>query len=95
MKNKIISLVITLMVLSFTLAKAQAPKPYTEGSVWETSFIKTKPNMGEEYLKSLAGTWIKVQEEGKKQGLVLSYKVLAGDASNPQDFDIILMIEYY
>jgi hypothetical protein len=33
-------------------------------------------------------------EEEKKQGLIMDYKVLIGDSSNREDFNILLMVEY-
>ena len=49
--------------------------------------------MTDEYLKGLAKTFKGGLDEAKKQGLVLDYKILIGDAANPQDFDILLMVE--
>jgi hypothetical protein len=87
-----IALALIVGLFSATISNAQ-DKPYTEGSVWDVSMIKLKANMGEQYLKSLAATWVKVHEEAKAQGLILSYKVLSGSASNPGDYDILLMTE--
>lgn len=81
-------------VLTGSYLFAQTDKPYKEGTVWQVSFIKTKANMGEEYLKGLSANWVKIHNEAVKQGLIVSYKVLTGDASNPQDWDIMLMVEY-
>ena len=33
-------------------------------------------------------------EAAKKEGLVLSYKILAGASANPDDWDILLLAEY-
>jgi hypothetical protein len=33
-------------------------------------------------------------DEEKKQGIIVSYKILLGDASTPGDFNIINMVEY-
>jgi hypothetical protein len=68
--------------------------PYTEGSVWDVSFIRIKPGMDTDYLKSLAAGWKKVFDEAKKDGLVLSYKILSGSAANKDDWDMMLMVEY-
>jgi len=74
-------------------ANAQT-KMFKDGTVWDVSFIKVKPNMGLEYLNSLKTNWKAVNDEAIKQGLILSYKILAGDAANPEDWDIMLMVEY-
>ncbi|TRZ70303.1 MAG: hypothetical protein D4R97_08475 [Bacteroidetes bacterium] len=69
-------------------------QPYKEGSVWTVSLIKTNANMNEEYLTQLKTTWIAVHDEAIKQGLIISYKVLAGSSANPNDWDIMLLVEY-
>jgi hypothetical protein len=68
--------------------------PYTEGSVWSVSFVKTVPGMANDYYRNLADNWLKMNEAAKKEGLVLSYKVLYGPPANTEDWDIMLMIEY-
>jgi len=75
------------------LCQAQSEAPYTEGSVWNVTMVKTKPGMGDDYLKGIAKSFKAQLDEAKKQNLVLDYKVLLGDASNPQDFNILLMVE--
>src|SRR6266566_2757793 len=72
---------------------AQSDAPYTEGTVWNVTLVKAKYGMTDEYLKGLAKTFKGGLDEAKKQGLVLDYKILIGDAANPQDFDILLMVE--
>jgi predicted HAD superfamily Cof-like phosphohydrolase len=49
--------------------------------------------MGDEYLKSLNKTLKLSLEEGKKQNLIVDYKILLGNAATPQDFDILVMVE--
>ena len=75
------------------LCSAQSDAPYTEGPIWQITMVKTKPGMGDDYLKGLAKTFKGTLDEAKKQNLILDYKVLIGDASNPQDYDILLMVE--
>ena len=75
------------------LCPAQSDAPYTEGSVWQITMVKTKPGMSDDYLKGLAKTFKGSLDEAKKQNLILDYKILIGDNANPQDFDILLMVE--
>jgi hypothetical protein len=56
--------------------------------------VKTKPGMGDDYLKSLAKTFKAANDEAKKQGIITDYKILSGDAATTQDFDLLLMVEY-
>lgn len=55
--------------------------------------MKTKANMSIEYLNGLKSNWKAIHDEAVAQGLILSYKILDGAAANPDDFDIMLMVE--
>src|SRR5690348_14158756 len=73
---------------------SQSTAPYTEGAVWQITMVKTKPGMGDDYLKALAKIFKTTNDEAKKQGIITDYKILIGDSSTPQDYDILLMIQY-
>jgi hypothetical protein len=83
-----------LLSLSLPAQSVAQGLPYTEGSVWSIGFVKTVPGMTNDYYRNLADNWLKMNEAAKKEGLVLSYKVLHGSAANTEDWDIMLMIEY-
>ena len=83
-----------LLSLSLPARSVAQGLQYTEGSVWSVGFVKTVPGMTNYYYKNLADNWMKMNEAAKKEGLVLSYKVLYGPAANTEDWDIMLMIEY-
>jgi len=68
--------------------------PYTEGSVWQLTMIKTKPGMTDDYLKGLSKSLKASLEEGKKQGFIVSYKILLCEASAPHDYNVMTMVEY-
>ena len=69
-------------------------RPWTVGSVWAVDFIRVKSGQDLEYGRGLADTWKKAMDEHKKNGIVLSYKILAGPPSNRDDFTHLLMIEF-
>src|SRR6266705_2116832 len=93
-KSRHIILMIALAFFaSITLSRAQSDAPYTEGTVWNITMVKTKYGMTDEYLKGLAKTFKGTLDEAKKQNLILDYKILLGDPATPQDFDILLMVE--
>jgi hypothetical protein len=50
--------------------------------------------MTNEYLRHFANNLRGEYEEGKKQGLILSYKLLLGNAANKEDWNLLLMVEY-
>ena len=85
--------VATLSLGVASLCSAQSDAPYTEGSVWTVTMVKTKTGMTDEYLKELAKTLKGTLEEAKKQNLVLDYKILLGNPATPQDFNILIMVE--
>jgi hypothetical protein len=95
MKKTTIALFSMLLffVLMSSNVKSQDAPLYSEGSVWNLTFVKLKANMGDDYLKGLSKTWKSSMDELVRQKLLKSYKILLGDASNPQDFDLILMTE--
>lgn len=68
--------------------------PYTEGTVWEITMVKTKSGMTDDYLKNLAQAYKSTSDEAKKQGIIMDYKIFLGDASNRDDFDLLLLVQY-
>ena len=83
-----------LAVIGAGLVRAQSDAPYTEGPVWTITMVKTKAGMTDDYLKALAKIYKSTNDEMKKSGLIMDYKILLGNDANPQDFDILLMVEY-
>ena len=92
--KKVISLIILTVILTCTTTLIAQERTYTTGSAWTVGFIKVNANMGVEYLNSLKGTWKAMHDEAVKQGLIVSYKILEGASSNPEDWNIMLMVEY-
>ena len=89
----VLSLIVALLALGTQASMAQ-DKPYREGTVWSVSFIKVKPGMFDVYMRDLAVARKKVMDQAKKQGLVVSEKILSGSASGRDDWDLMLMVEY-
>lgn len=89
-----VRIAILFVLLTFSLASFAQEKVYKDGPVWIVSFIKTNTGMTDQYIKDLKNTWKAVNDEALKEGLILSYKILSGVNSNPQDFDMMLLVEY-
>lgn len=87
-------LLVAFVFAAAGFARAQGDAPYTEGSVWDITMVKTKPGLGDDYLKQLKTIMVDELEAAKKEGLVISYKILIGSAATPQDFDTLLLTEY-
>ncbi len=97
MKNKTRILISSLVVLILTLSIvviAQVNRPYRNGSVWSISFIKMKPGMETAYLNYVAADWKRNQEAFKKDGQIISYKVMTTEDHGSDDWNIMLMTEY-
>jgi len=97
MKSRTRMLVGSLIVLILTLGVvvvAQVNRPFRNGSVWNVAFIQMKPGMETAYLNYIATDWKRNQEASKKEGLILSYKVLTTEAHGSGDWNIMLMTEY-
>ena len=93
MKTRVL-LLIVMIVIAFSVNGFAQERTYKNGSVWTVGFVQVKNGMSRDYLNSLKTTWKVVQDEGIKQGLILSYKIFEGPASNPDDWQIMLMVEY-
>jgi len=87
------ALIVFVLTVS-VLVVAQVNRPYRNASVWTVSFIKMKPGMDAAYLNYVAGEWKREQEALKKDGQILSYKVLTTEAHGASDWNIMLMSEY-
>ncbi len=92
---------LTLAGLAFALlltlnifTSAQVARPFHNGSVWSIGFITMKPGMETAYLNYIAGDWKREQEALKKDGQILSYKVITTEAHSSNDWNIMLMTEY-
>jgi hypothetical protein len=89
----LVSLAALLVIVSASVF-AQVNRPYHNGSVWSIAFIRIKPGMDTAYMNYLAGQWKAEQEAQKKDGNILSYKVLSVEGHTPGEFNLMLMTEY-
>jgi hypothetical protein len=87
------SLVVSLLLLGVSVF-AQINRPYRNGSVWDVGFIRMKPGMETAYLNYVATDWKREHEELKKDGQILSYKVLQTEGHGSNDWNLMLMTEY-
>jgi hypothetical protein len=92
--NLIIRL-ISAAILCLPCAAAYAQeKPYTEGSIWSISMIRVKPGMLDVYMREVLPLRKKINEEAKKQGLVVSDHIFSGTSMGRDDWDVMFMTEY-
>jgi hypothetical protein len=93
-RRVLVALVVLLVAVTSFSVYAQVKRPFRPGSVWTLAFIRMKPGMEVAYQNYVATTWKTYQEAFKKEGLILSYKVLTTEGHSPSDYNIILMTEY-
>jgi len=89
----LVSLAALLVIVSASVF-AQVNRPYHNGTVWNIAFIRIKPGMDTAYMNYVAGQWKAEQEAQKKDGNILSYKVLSVEGHTPGEFNLMLMTEY-
>ena len=93
-KEKILfAALVLLAALLCVSVYAQIARPYHNGSVWTLAFIRIKPGLDSAYLNYIANDWKRIQEAAKKEGLILSYKVLVTEGHTAGDWNLILMTE--
>lgn len=74
-------------------AAAAAERAYAPASVWTVTFVRVKPGMDSTYLADLATDWKRVMDEARRQQLIVSYKILQGNASSRDDWNLMLLVE--
>jgi hypothetical protein len=94
LRHTLIGSLVLLGLIAGITVFAQVNRPYRNGTVWNIAFIRMKPGMETAYLNYLAGPWKANQEAAKKEGIILSYKVLGVEGHNPGEWNLMLMTEY-
>ena len=89
-----VGVLVALLLIFSVVILAQVRRPFRNGSVWNISFIQMKPGMDTAYLNYVAGDWKKEQEALKKDGQIISYRVLTTEGHSSTDWNIMLMTEY-
>jgi len=91
--SRILAVPAAVLLLSSPVAFAQESS-YTPGTVWNFTYIQTEPGQFEKYLDYLSGNWRKVNEFQKKEGVVVSYHVLAVNNPRNGEPDLVLAVEF-
>ncbi len=90
----IVGLLVVLVLALGIVALGQVNRPFKNGTVWSIGFIRMKPGMETAYLNYVAGDWRREQEALKKDGQIISYKVIQTEAHGSGDWNLMLMTEY-
>jgi hypothetical protein len=85
----------TLALVTLFAVQGFAQEHFTEGPVWNVTFIRVKPAQFDAYLSNLQQNAKLAYDEAKRQGVIMDYKVfLKQTKSSPQDWDIALALLY-
>lgn len=87
-------LLFLLLLVGIRTAEAQSTPTITKGSVFEVRMVKTEAHSQDDYLARLNAFYLPVMRKAQEQGLIKSFKVLAGTASNADDYDVMLLVEH-
>jgi hypothetical protein len=91
-RSAVVGLVLSSLATPIVLSAQSFP--YTEGSVWTMNMVRVKSGHFDDYYNDLRASLKRQLDEGKRQGLVLSYKLISTDATNRDDWNMLLMVEY-
>ena len=92
--TRYVGLCTTVVLMLFAQAVLAQDKPFKEGSVWSVTFVKVKPGMFDIYIRDLAANRKPLMEAAKKDGLILSERMLSSESNGRDDYDLMLMVEY-
>jgi len=94
MKRRALALLAVLVLIVGISVYAQVNRPYHNGSVWNIAFIRIKPGMDTAYMNYVATSWKAEQEAQKKDGNILSYRVMSVEGHTAGEWNLMLMTEY-
>jgi len=92
-----VAVFLLLITVQFAVAQqpAVAQKPYTDGPLWRLFIMRSKPGQQDNFLNNFKERTLPAMVEGKKQGIILDYKILLNTKkADPQDWDIIIAYEF-
>jgi hypothetical protein len=94
MTRSIFTLGVLLAFLAVSTAQADDRVYNDGGSVWTVGFIETNPGHFDDYIADLDRVWRRYLDEQKKDGDVLSYKLIPISFPRDGEPNLMLMVEY-
>lgn len=93
MQGRVFAGIALVSLLTVAGGLAQDPSP-NESPVWTMEFVKVKPGMFGLALGHLDEDWMRVREEAKQQGAVLTYHRIGDQGGQQRDGSVVLLTEY-
>ncbi len=94
MTRSLRTLCLLFALLAISTAQADDRVYDDGGSVWTVSFIETKPGHFDDYIANLNQIWRRYLDEQKKDGDVLSYKMIPIAFPRDGEPNLMLMVEF-
>lgn len=94
MTRSIRTLCFFFALLAISTAQADDRVYEGGGSVWTVNYIETKPGHFDDYIENLNNIWRRYLDEQKKDGDVLSYKMIPIAFTRDGEPNLMLMVEF-
>ncbi len=92
-------LLLTALLFTFfaqtALAQLEPFKDYdTSSELWNITFIKVHPNMGDDYLEGLKETWVASNKIAKELGQIEDFHIYRSQLSSSGDVNLFLVTKF-
>ncbi len=94
MTRSLLTLCLLFAILAISTAQADDRVYNDGGSVWTVGFVETKPGHFDDYIANLNQIWRRYLDEQKKDGDVLSYKMIPIAFPRDGEPNLMLMVEF-
>jgi len=94
LKISIISILLSVFIVVSPVWADDNKRNWDNGSVWSVSPVETKPGKFNAYINDLSRVWRAYLEDSKKDGDVLSYKMLNLVSARDGEPNLLLLVEY-
>jgi hypothetical protein len=89
----------TALLLTFfaqsALAQLEPYKDYdTSDELWNITFIKVHPNMGDDYLEGLKETWVASNKVAKELGQIEDFAIYRSQLESSGDVNLFLVTKF-
>jgi len=92
-------LLITALLLTFFAQSALAQlEPFKDfdisNELWNITFIKVHPNMGNDYLEGLKETWVASNKVAKELGQIEDFHIYRSQLESSGDVNLFLVVKF-
>ncbi len=92
-------LLVTALLLTFFAQSALAQlEPFKDfdisNELWNITFIKVQPNLGNDYLEGLKETWVASNKVAKELGQIEDFHIYRSQLSQSGDVNLFLVVKF-